>query len=106
MLAASLLGACSDNKDNGGEKSGNLDHLNATDMPITKKIEVDGFAAKFFASQDWNNLMLWEEYEKMSNIHINWTTVQTEVLADKKNLLLAAGNYPEIFLHQHFQKLI
>lgn len=56
-------------------------------MPITKeKIEVDGFAAKFFASQDWNNLMLWEEYEKMSNIHINWTTVQTEVLADKKEL--------------------
>ncbi|HBT71908.1 MAG TPA: ABC transporter substrate-binding protein [Lysinibacillus sp.] len=105
MLAASLLGACSDNKDNGGEKSGNLDHLNATDMPITKeKIEVDGFAAKFFASQDWNNLMLWEEYEKMSNIHINWTTVQTEVLADKKNLLLAAGNYPEIFFASAFSK--
>lgn len=107
MLAASLLGACSDDKATGGVKSDNIDNLNATDMPITKeKIEVDGFAAKFFASQDWNQLMLWEEYEKMSNIHINWTTVQTEVLADKKNLLLASGNYPEIFLHRHFQKQI
>jgi len=105
MLAASLLGACSDDKATGGVKSDNIDNLNATDMPITKeKIEVDGFAAKFFASQDWNQLMLWEEYEKMSNIHINWTTVQTEVLADKKNLLLASGNYPEIFFASAFSK--
>jgi len=105
MLAASLLGACSDDKATGGVKSENIDNLNATDMPITKeKIEVDGFAAKFFASQDWNQLMLWEEYEKMSNIHMNWTTVQTEVLADKKNLLLASGNYPEIFFASAFSK--
>ena len=48
--------------------------------------------------------MLWEEYEKMSNIHINWTTVQTEVLADKNNLLLAAGNYPEIFFASAFSR--
>ncbi|AJK90141.1 MULTISPECIES: extracellular solute-binding protein [Lysinibacillus] len=105
MLATSLLGACSDDKATGGVKSENIDNLNATDMPITKeKIEVDGFAAKFFASQDWNQLMLWEEYEKMSNIHMNWTTVQTEVLADKKNLLLASGNYPEIFFASAFSK--
>lgn len=105
MLAASLLGACSDNKEAGGVKSDNIDNLNVTGMPIAKeKIEVDGFAAKFFASQDWNHLMLWEEYEKMSNIHMNWTTVQTEVLADKKNLLLASGNYPEIFFASAFSK--
>jgi len=105
MLAASILGACSDNEENKADKSGNTDNLNATGMPIAKeKIEVDGFAAKFFASQDWNSLMLWEEYEKMSNIHINWTTVQTEVLADKKNLLLAAGNYPEIFFASAFSR--
>ncbi|ACA38860.1 ABC transporter substrate-binding protein [Lysinibacillus sphaericus CBAM5] len=105
MLAASLLGACSDNKEAGGVKSDNIDNLNVTGMPIAKeKIEVDGFAAKFFASQDWNHLMLWEEYEKMSNIHMNWTTVQTEVLADKKNLLLASGNYQEIFFASAFSK--
>ncbi|MEB2281840.1 extracellular solute-binding protein [Lysinibacillus xylanilyticus] len=105
MLAASILGACSDNKENNASISGNADNVNATGMPIAKdKIEVDGFAAKFFASQDWNSLMLWKEYEKTSNIHINWTTVQTEVLADKKNLLLAAGNYPEIFFASAFSR--
>lgn len=65
MLAASLLGACSDNKEAGGVKSDNIDNLNVTGMPIAKeKIEVDGFAAKFFASQDWNHLMLWKNTRK------------------------------------------
>ena len=48
MLAASILGACSDNKENKASTSGNADNVNATGMPIAKdKIEVDGFAAKF-----------------------------------------------------------
>lgn len=106
MLAATILGACGDK---GGTSeagsSANIDLLNETGMPIVKeKIDVDGFAAKFFASQDWGNLMLWDEYEKQSNIHINWTTVQTEALAEKKNLLLAAGDYPEIFFASAFSK--
>lgn len=106
MLAATILGACGDK---GGTSeagsSANIDLLNETGMPIVKeKIDVDGFAAKFFASQDWSNLMLWDEYEKQSNIHINWTTVQTEALAEKKNLLLAAGDYPEIFFASAFSK--
>lgn len=106
MLAASILGACSD-KESGNEKgpSSNVDNVNETGMPIVKEnIEVDGFAAKFFASQDWDKLMLWEEFEKQSNIHINWTTVQTEALAEKKNLLLAAGDYPELFFASAFSK--
>lgn len=106
MLAASILGACSD-KESGNEKgpSSNVDNVNETGMPIVKEnIEVDGLAAKFFASQDWDKLMLWQEYEKLSNIHINWQTVQVEALAEKKNLLLAAGDYPEIFFASAFTK--
>ncbi|MCH7322926.1 extracellular solute-binding protein [Solibacillus sp. MA9] len=106
MLAASLLGACSD-KESGSEyePSANADKVNETGMPIVdEKIEVDGFAAKFFSSQDWDNLMLWQEFEKMSNIHMNWTTVQTDALAEKRNLLLAAGDYPEVFFASAFSK--
>lgn len=106
MLAVSILGACSD-KESGNEKgpSSNVDNVNETGMPIVKEnIEVDGLAAKFFASQDWDKLMLWQEYEKLSNIHINWQTVQVEALAEKKNLLLAAGDYPEIFFASAFTK--
>ncbi|MFJ7936672.1 extracellular solute-binding protein [Sporosarcina sp. NPDC096371] len=97
LLTAGLLGACS--KDEApAEKGANADKVNATGMPIVdEKIQVDGFAAKFFSSQDWNNLMLWEEYEKMSNVEVNWKTVQIEGLAEKRNLALAAGDYPEFY---------
>ena len=104
LLAAGILGACS--KDEGGEeKVGETSNLNATGMPIVEeKIKVKGFAAKFFASQDWNNLMLWDEYAKMSNIEVDWDTVQIEGLTEKRNLMLAAGDYPELFFASAFAK--
>ncbi|SHE11506.1 Lipoprotein lplA [Chlamydia abortus] len=74
-----------------------LENLNPSGMPIVKeKITMKGFAGKFFASADWSKLMLWQEYEKMTNIHMEWETVQVDTLAEKRNLLLAGGDYPEI----------
>ncbi|MBB4823390.1 putative aldouronate transport system substrate-binding protein [Sporosarcina luteola] len=103
LLSAGILGACS--KTDGETVTGDLENLNETGMPIVKeKIEVDGFAAKFFASQDWNNLMLWNEYEKMTNIKVDWTTVQTEALAEKRNLSLTGGDYPEMYFASAFSK--
>lgn len=106
LLSAGILGACSGDKGSSGEpKTGDLDNLNETGMPIVKdEIEVSGFAAKFFASQDWNNLMLWDEFAKMSNIKMNWETIQTEGLVEKRNLLITGGNYPEVFFASAFSK--
>ncbi|QTD39458.1 extracellular solute-binding protein [Sporosarcina sp. Te-1] len=96
LLAASLLGACSKGDSKDGE--GPVVKVNETGMPIVdEKIQVEGFGAKRFASQDWDNLMLWDEYEKMTNIEVKWHTVATEVLAEKRNLELSAGNYPEFY---------
>lgn len=104
LLTASILGACSD-EEGAAKKDETATKVNSTDMPIvTEKIEVEGFAAKFFASQDWNNLKLWQEYEKMTNIDVEWETVQIEGLAEKKNLKLAAGDYPELFFASAFSK--
>jgi len=104
LLTTSILGACSSDEATTG-KSENVDNVNKTGMPIAKeKIEVDGFGAKFFASQDWNKLMLWDEYAKKSNIEVNWKTVQVEALAEKRNLMLAAGDYPELFFASAFPK--
>ncbi|MFE6167801.1 extracellular solute-binding protein [Viridibacillus arvi] len=104
LLTSSILGACSSEEGTTG-KSENVENVNKTGMPITKeKIEVDGFGAKFFASQDWNKLMLWDEYSKKSNIEVNWKTVQVEALVEKRNLMLAAGDYPELFFAAAFPK--
>lgn len=106
LLSAGILGACSSDGGTDGEpKTGDLDNLNKTGMPIVNdEIEVSGFAAKFFSSQNWNDLMLWNEFEKMSNIKVNWDTIQTEGLVEKRNLLITGGNYPEMFFASAFSK--
>ncbi|GHH99956.1 extracellular solute-binding protein [Neobacillus kokaensis] len=99
LAVSVLLSGCNGSSEKTATKTDkkNIENLNKTGMPIVKKkIEMDGFAAKFFSSQDWSNLMLWKEYEKMSNIHINWETVSVDALAEKRNLMLASGDYPEI----------
>lgn len=104
LLTASILGACSED-DGAVKKSDNAGNVKATGMPIVEEnIQVDGFAAKFFASQDWNKLMLWEEYEKLTNVEVNWKTTQIEGLVEKRNLMLASGDYPELFFASAFPK--
>ncbi|PUB15185.1 extracellular solute-binding protein [Paenisporosarcina sp. OV554] len=104
LLTASILGACSE-EEGAVKKSVNAGNVKATGMPIVEEnIQVDGFAAKFFASQDWNKLMLWEEYEKLTNVEVNWKTTQIEGLVEKRNLMLASGDYPELFFASAFPK--
>lgn len=98
------MGACSE-EEGAVKKSVNAGNVKATGMPIVEEnIQVDGFAAKFFASQDWNKLMLWEEYEKLTNVEVNWKTTQIEGLVEKRNLMLASGDYPELFFASAFPK--
>ncbi|MEI4828959.1 extracellular solute-binding protein [Bacillus sp. FJAT-53711] len=101
LMGSLVLGACSNEKTavekKDSKKEPTIANFNQTGMPIVKdKIELKGFAGKFLQSQDWNNLMLWQEYEKMTNIHINWDTVQTQSLKEKRNLMLASGEYPDV----------
>lgn len=98
VLAVSVLSACSKGDDTEKASGNSAKNINETGMPIAKeKIELSGYAGKLFASQDWNKLMLWEEYEKMTNIHINWKTVQTDSLKEKRNLELVSGEYSDLF---------
>lgn len=97
LLSSLVLSGCSGKEASSEEDEINLDNVNKEGMPIAKeKIELDGFAAKFFSSQDWNKLMLWDEYEIMTNIHVNWETVSTETLLEKRNLMLSSGEYPDL----------
>ena len=110
VLSLSLfVTACSGGGGNEGTDSGKseerLANLNQAGMPIAKeKITMTGFAAKLYASADWSKLMLWEEYEKMTNVHIDWETVQIDSLKEKRNIKLAGGDYPEIFFASAFAK--
>lgn len=104
VLAFSILSGCT-NEEASKEKSESAVKINKTGMPIAdEKIELTGFAGKFFASQDWNKLKLWEEYAKISNVEIDWETVQVDSLKEKRNLLLASGEYPDVLFSSALPK--
>lgn len=111
VLTVSLAAGCSSGDKEGGAaaetKGGGSagGQVNEAGMPIvTDKLTVTAFAGKFFANADWNNIKLWQEYEKMTNIHVQWDTVQKDNLAEKRNLLLAGGDYPEMFYASAFPR--
>ena len=106
MLSVSLAAGCSP-KGSGGTDSADegKSAINETGFPIVDgKMTVTGFAGKFFANADWNNIKLWQEYEKMTNIQVQWDTVHKDNLAEKRNLLLAGGDYPEMFYASAFPR--
>ncbi|MBP3961958.1 extracellular solute-binding protein [Paenibacillus lignilyticus] len=117
-LSVSMVSACSSNNGNNNGTGSATNHatsapaskeevagLNTAGFPIVNdKITVKGFAAKLFANADWNNLKLWQEYEKMTNVHMVWDTTQKDSLKEKRNILLAGGEYPELFYASAFSR--
>ena len=84
--------------DNNGESS----NLNETGFPIVNdQITLDFFTLKsnISISYDWNeDFLVWDEYENMTNIDINWSEqVSADALEEKRNLALASGNLPDVF---------
>src|SRR5699024_4516523 len=47
---------------------------------------------------DWNDLLLWNEYEDMTNINVDWKEqVPNDSLEERRNLALGGGDLPDIF---------
>src|SRR5699024_8161269 len=76
-----------------------LENVNETGMQIVKEpIELDFFAGKAPASaDDWNDIMIFNEYEDMTNIKINWEMTPHDSLSEKRNLALGGGSLPDAF---------
>lgn len=97
-LIAGLFTACSEKKTEEPAPSGTAsDNFNQTGMPIAKEpVTIKVFAGKPPTASDWNEVMLWKEYEKMTNIHIQWDPqIPFQNLAEKLNITLASGDYPD-----------
>lgn len=48
--------------------------------------------------KDMNTNDLTVEYEARTNVHVNWQVVPSEGMAEKRNLLLASGNLPDVMM--------
>src|SRR5690625_621935 len=95
LIVASLLvlGACSKDEEAGGGSEESLANLNEEGMPIVEEpIELDIFAGKSATTaDDWNDVLLLNEYKEMSNVDITWNQVPADGLDEKRNLALASG---------------
>ncbi|GIN70861.1 ABC transporter substrate-binding protein [Bacillus sp. J14TS2] len=98
-LTLLLLSACSKQQGVDKEEQRKGEEIKASGMPIVE----EPINLKFFAeradttAEDWNDVLLYNEYEKITNINIDWEMVPSAGLTEKRNLVLASGNLPDAF---------
>ncbi|MEF2292095.1 extracellular solute-binding protein [Virgibacillus dokdonensis] len=100
LLFTFSVSACSKDKEEeiGGSKEA-VENLTEEELPIVKEpIELDIFAGKAATTaDDWNDVLLLNEYEEMTNVNITWNQVPADGLDEKRNLALASGDLPDAF---------
>lgn len=100
LLAVLLvfLVACGD-KEKTTKIPGPSDTFNETGMPIVDEtIELDIFAGKSATTaDDWNDVLVLNKYEEMTNIDITWNQVPADGLLEKRNLALGSDDLPDVF---------
>ncbi|MBD2871711.1 extracellular solute-binding protein [Paenibacillus arenilitoris] len=52
---------------------------------------------------DFDNMMVWKEYEAKSGIHVNWEQVPDTSFVEKRNILLASGDVPDAIFRAQLQ---
>lgn len=99
IFAIFLLGlvACSSEEDH--VESEDLDNVNESGMPIVDDpIDLDIFAREAVVSNDdWNDVLVFNEYEDMTNVNTNFNMVSDNVMEEKLNLTLGGGDLPDVF---------
>lgn len=74
-------------------------NLNATGFPIVKEqITISAFGARDPNHAEWKDMLVYQEYEKMTNIKIDFQEVPSQGFDEKKNLVFASNELPDIFL--------
>ncbi|TQS74991.1 extracellular solute-binding protein [Ornithinibacillus gellani] len=101
LILILLLAACSGGKTDEGNSNvekEDLDNLTDKQFPVVKEpITISMFSASNPNQGDWNDLFIWNEYEKMTNVKVEWEQVPDSTLEEKRNLRLANKDLPDAF---------
>src|SRR5699024_3303213 len=95
-----LVGCGSKNNETNGEENDETKkNLNEEGMPIVdEKITLDVFSGRAASTaDDWNDVPVLNEYEKMTNMEMKWNQVNIDGLEEKRNLALASSDLPDLF---------
>jgi putative aldouronate transport system substrate-binding protein len=107
VLGAVLAGTLTFTGCSGG-KSGSTEIKDAsadfgfqeTGFPIvSKQLDLTFSGTKSALAPDYNTMTVVKEWEKATNIHVNWENLPETVFQEKKNLILASGDLPDAFFN-------
>lgn len=83
--------------DNNNTTSEESENFNPEGFPIVNETIKLKFVAPSGDAPDWNDILIYNEYEKMTNIDIEWEMISKEGLAERTNLMLMGNDYPDAF---------
>ncbi|SFQ47751.1 extracellular solute-binding protein [Caldicoprobacter faecalis] len=81
-------------------------YLNKEGFPIVKEPITLRFMVRQTPVQPpHEEIFVWQEYEKMTGVKIEWINVPDTDLAEKRNLAIASGDLPDAFIRCNFPDL-
>lgn len=101
-----LLAACGGNNEGASNDNNNetadaeSDNVNESGMPIVdEEFDMTIFANKPAQNEDndWNDILIWNEYRDMTNINVEWDLQNPDALDEKRNLALGSNELPDVF---------
>ncbi|MFI7065055.1 ABC transporter substrate-binding protein [Kribbella sp. NPDC050124] len=103
LVSVGLLSACSggsgESDDTAAETAGfRSDGLPIVDQPLTLKFS----GVKAPLAPDYNSMTLVKQWQRDTNLTIQWQNLPDAVYKEKKNLLLASGDLPDAFYNTGF----
>ncbi len=76
-----------------------LEYMNVTGYPITKdKLVYKAMGQMNPVQGPWGETSVIKKMEQITNISFEWDTPLSNVYVEKKNLTLASGDFPDIFI--------
>lgn len=112
-----LLMACSNDTENNKNKENNqntnentteeVSNLTESGMPIVKEpITLKMFTAMSKTTKNnWDDILVWNHYEDMTGIHVDFEQTPDDSLEEKRNLMLASGTLPDVVYSAHIPPL-
>ncbi|CAM3886740.1 ABC transporter, solute-binding protein [Paenibacillus lactis] len=87
-------GSSSNNEMNDQQK----DTADRIQFPLQEPVKLEIFANTApQVKKDYNELQMFKELKELTNVDVEWTQVSWEHLGEKKNILLASGDLPDVF---------
>ncbi|MGG1517969.1 ABC transporter substrate-binding protein [Paenibacillus oryzisoli] len=109
VMTAIVAAGCGDEAGSASESttSAEAKGVAAAGYPIVQQpINLKIFAGKApSAPANWNDVEIWKEYAKKTNVNVDFQLTPVESLTEKRNLILAGGDLPDAFHTARFSSV-